>query len=383
MRFTALWKIGLVGLAIPAALAHPGEHEKYDARAELQKRQFKQNVRRGLERCAKRFEASGLNARAEARRRDLYNMHRRHVKARDTSDVLSTSHLVDDSSITSSTSADSLFSTSSTCVLNPEGETGPYYVKGELIRSDIQEDEDGVPVIFDIQFVDVDTCEAIEDLYADVWSCNATGVYSGVVATGNGNTADTSNLDATFLRGIQATDSDGVVSFSTLFPGHYSGRTTHHHIVAHLDVTVLSNGTISGGTVAHIGQLFWDQDLIDEVEATSPYSTNTVTLTTNAEDRVFSDETEDSTSDPVLNYVWLGDSLSDGLLGWTTVAVDTSATYDPNYSFVYTSSGGVAESGGGSDTSSSGSGSSGSGSSGSGGSGGSSGPGGSSGSPFA
>lgn len=349
MQLPSLWKVCLVGLAVPFVVAHPGEHEKHDARAVMEKRMFKEHARRGLEKCAKRFESSGLNARAEARRRGIYNLARRHLAIRDTDDVLNTSHLVNDSSITASTSADTLFNTSSTCVLNPEGETGPFYVKGELIRSNLREGQAGVPIIFDAQFVDVDTCEPITDLYADIWNCNATGVYSGVVSTGNGNTADTANVNATFLRGIQKTDSDGVVHFTTLFPGHYSGRTTHHHVVAHLDVTVQANNTITAGTVAHIGQFFWDQDLIYEVEATSPYSGNTITITTNAEDRVFSDETSGTTSDPVINYVKLGDRLSDGLLGWITVAVNTSATYDPNYSFVYTSSGGVAESGGGSD----------------------------------
>ena len=344
-----MWKICLAGLAIPLALAHPGEHEKHDARAAMQKRAFKEHASRGLEKCAKRFESSGFNARAEERRRSIYNLHRRQLATRDTDDVLNKSHLVNDTSISVDTSADALFSTGATCVLNPEGETGPYYVKGELIRSDILENEPGVPITLDFQFVDVETCEPIENLYSDIWNCNATGVYSGLVANGNGNTADTSNLDATFLRGIQKTDSDGVLQFKTLFPGHYSGRATHHHIVAHLDVTVLPNNTISGGTVAHIGQLFWDQDLIYEIEATSPYSENTVSITTNAEDRVFSDETSGSTSDPVLSYVRLGDSLSDGLFGWITVAVNKSATYDPNYSFVYTSDGGVAQSGGGTD----------------------------------
>ena len=32
-----------------------------------------------------------------------------------------------------------MFDTSSTCVLNPEGEIGPYYVKGELIRYGVRE----------------------------------------------------------------------------------------------------------------------------------------------------------------------------------------------------------------------------------------------------
>lgn len=118
-------------------------------------------------------------------------------------------------------------------------------------------------------------------------------------------------------------------------------------MVAHLNATILANNTLTGGTVAHIGQLFWDQDLIYEIEATYPYNTNNnITLTTNEEDRVFSDETADTTSDPVVEYVRLGDSLADGLFGWVTVAVNVSATYDPNYSFVYTADGGVAESGG-------------------------------------
>ncbi|KAJ5874204.1 extracellular dioxygenase [Penicillium soppii] len=350
MQLTNLWQLALLSTAISLAIAHPGEHHQHNSAAEIQKRAFQDNARRGLDKCAKRLETSGLNARAEARRRRTFNLHRRSVSARDTDTVLNKSHLSNDSSITTDTSFSTIFETTSTCVLNPEGETGPYYIKGEYIRSDIRENEPGVPIILDGQFIDVETCEPITNLYWDVWNCNATGVYSGLVATGNGNTADAANLNATFLRGVQKTDDEGVVQFSTLFPGHYSGRTTHHHIVAHLNVTVLPNNTIVGGTVAHIGQLFWDQDLINEVEATSPYSTNTVTLTTNEEDRVFSTETTGTTSDPVINYVKLGDSLSDGLLGWITIAVNTSATYDPNYSYVYTASGGVAESGGGTDT---------------------------------
>lgn len=55
------------------------------------------------------------------------------------------------------------------------------------------------------------------------------GVYSGVIANGNGDSNDASNINATFLRGIQKTDSDGVLTFDTLVPGHYSGRTTHSH----------------------------------------------------------------------------------------------------------------------------------------------------------
>jgi len=305
--------------------------------------------------------------------------------ARDTDTILATSHLSSED-YSSSTSESVLFASNSTCILNPEGETGPYWVKGEHIRSNLTDGEPGVPVILDGQFVDVETCEPIVGLYWDIWNCNSTGVYSGLVATGNGNTADASNLNATFLRGVQKSDDDGVVQFITVFPGHYSGRTTHIHMVAHINATVLPNNTLTGGTVGHVGQIFWDQDLIDAVEATYPYNTNTVAITQNADDRVFATETA-TTSDPVIEDVMLGDDLSDGLFGksrilrsvlplvqmfgewgfqllrfpskihqnytnsessagWVTIAVNVSATYDPNYSYVYTASGGAASSGG-------------------------------------
>lgn len=232
-------------------------------------------------------------------------------------------------------------------------------MKGELIRSDVTDGQAGVATVLDGQFVDVETCEPIVGLYWDVWNCNSTGVYSGVVSAGNGNSDDISNLDATFLRGLQPTDDDGVAQFQTIFPGHYSGRATHIHVIAHLNATILPNNTLTGGTAAHVGQLFFDQELISQVEATSPYNTNTIAVTTNEEDRVFSDETENTTSDPVVEYVLLGDDLSEGLFGWITIAVNTSAEYDPNYSFIYTSSGSIAESGGSEGTGGSESGSSG------------------------
>lgn len=218
-----------------------------------------------------------------------------------------------------------------TCtVLNPEGEVGPYYVLGEYVRSDLVEDQEGVTIVSDLQFIDVSTCEPLAGVWADVWNANATGVYAGVQENGNGNENDASNLNATYLRGIQQADDDGVVQFTTLFPGHYSGRTNHIHIVLHENATELANGTISGGTVSHIGQFFWDQDLIDLVEATSPYDTNTNSITTNAEDRVFGQqETRGSTSDPVFNYVYFSDDgdLSEGLFTWILVGIDTSASY--------------------------------------------------------
>lgn len=106
------------------------------------------------------------------------------------------------------------------------------------------------------------------------------------------------------------------------------------------------NNTLTSGTAAHIGQLFWDQDLVYEVEATSPYNTNSIAITTNAEDRVVGDETTDTDSDPFFNYVYIGDSVEDGLFGWVTIGINTTAVYEPTYSFEYTADGGVAVDGG-------------------------------------
>lgn len=100
------------------------------------------------------------------------------------------------------------------------------------------------------------------------------------------------------------------------------------HVVVHENATELSNGTVTGGTVSHIGQFFFDQTLINDVEATTPYTLNTQPTTPNALDRVFGEqETQGSTSDPVFDYVYVGDGLSDGLFGWIVVGINASAEY--------------------------------------------------------
>jgi hypothetical protein len=197
-----------------------------------------------------------------------------------------------------------------------------------------------------LQFIDVETCQPIEGLTADIWHCNSTGVYGGIIATGNGNTADATNINNTYCRGLQTTDSTGAVQFTSIFPGHYSGRATHVHIETHLDGTVLANGTYAGGSIAHIGQFFFDQDLITQVEALSPYSKNTAAITTNAQDRIVQGELVNG-ADPMLNYVLLGDSVSDGLFMWASFSVNQSATYSASPAAELTSSGGHAVSGGG------------------------------------
>jgi hypothetical protein len=164
-------------------------------------------------------------------------------------------------------------------------------------------------------------------------------VYSGVVASGNGDSSDTSNLDNTFGRGLVSTDENGVAQFVSTFPGHYTSRATHIHVLATLNATVLANNTLTGGEVSHVGQLFFDQDLITEVELNEPYASNTQTLTLNSEDQIFSGEA--ASQDPIFEYVLLGDSAADGVLAWISVGIDATESYSVSSAATYYADGGV------------------------------------------
>lgn len=241
----------------------------------------------------------------------------------------------------------SLFSDDSTCILQPEVTQGPYYVDGELIRSEITDGQEGVPLYLDIQLVDTSSCEPVPAVYMDIWHCNATGVYSGVSASGNGNSDDTSNLDATFLRGIVQTDVNGVAQYETIFPGHYIGRATHIHVLSHNtnDTIIRTNGTVLGNNAttthaSHVGQIFFDQDLISLVEATAPYNTNTQELTTNAEDSILGEEAADM--DPFVEWIQLGDDITDGVMAWISIGIDPTADDEITSAATIYKDGGVA-----------------------------------------
>ncbi|KAG7285876.1 hypothetical protein NEMBOFW57_008170 [Staphylotrichum longicolle] len=202
-------------------------------------------------------------------------------------------------------------------------------VDGEGIRSQLIDDQAGVPVYLDIQVIDVNTCEPLQDTFLEMWNANSTGIYSGAISSANGNANDKSNLNKVFLRGAQKTNKDGAVQFTTIFPGHYQGRATHIHIISHYNdsTTVYANNTIWGTRVTHNGQAFFDQSLIDAVEKVSPYSTNRQARTQNKADAILLQEA--ATSDPFFRYVQLGTDLKrDGIFAWFTFGVNTTLTRD-------------------------------------------------------
>lgn len=220
-----------------------------------------------------------------------------------------------------------VFDANTSCILAPEVTDGPYYVVGEYMRSNVKEElySDGVDVFLEVQYIDINTCEPVPSVAVDIWNANATGTYSGIYTSGN-YAAD--GLNSTYLRGIQLTDHEGVASFETIFPGHYDGRAVHTHLLAHTNASVQSNGTISvwDAPVAHIGQLFWPEDLRAEVEATYPYTENSQALTV-LDDDMWSIVQADSTYDPLPKYIYLGDSIEHGLFAWIQIGINASADY--------------------------------------------------------
>jgi protocatechuate 3,4-dioxygenase beta subunit len=72
-----------------------------------------------------------------------------------------------------------IFAANTSCILTPEVTDGPYYVSGERIRKNVKEDKysDGVDLYLEVQYLDINTCKPVAEVYVDIWNCNATGVY--------------------------------------------------------------------------------------------------------------------------------------------------------------------------------------------------------------
>ena len=127
------------------------------------------------------------------------------------------------------------------CMLATEVTEGPYYTDPELVRADITEGKDGAPMDMMIQVVDA-ACQPIAGARVDIWHCDAQGNYSGYANQGSDGTLDTSG--ETFLRGTQMADERGVVTFRSIYPGWYRGRTTHIHHKVFIDETNVLTGQI-------------------------------------------------------------------------------------------------------------------------------------------
>lgn len=163
------------------------------------------------------------------------------------------------------------------CTLFPEVTEGPYQLDLYRIRKTITEGRSGLRLDLRIRVIDSSTCKPVRNAAVDIWHADAAGRYSGFAAEGTSG--------QTWMRGIQLTDSTGLATFRTIYPGWYQGRATHIH------VQVLTGGKAgsryTGGTTRHTGQLFFPDTTTDRVARLSPYRARTVTRTRNSQDGIY------------------------------------------------------------------------------------------------
>ena len=158
------------------------------------------------------------------------------------------------------------------CSLTPTETSGPYYLDLDLLRQDITEGLPGLPTRLLIQVVRTSDCAPIPNAAVDVWHCDAVGRYSGYPDQGTGG--------LTFLRGVQETNTEGQVTFDTIYPGWYTGRTSHIH------VKVRPTPTSEITT-----QMYFKQVLNNRINDRAPYSDHGPNPTGNRADRLFLPET--------------------------------------------------------------------------------------------
>lgn len=168
------------------------------------------------------------------------------------------------------------------CTTSPVETAGPFPTKtpSSLVTSNIVSDRSGVPLTIKININNAsNSCSALKDAIVDIWHCDASGNYSEYGGGGMQSTDYTAS-SYHFLRGRQTTDASGIVTFSSIFPGWYSGRAPHIHVHVY----------DASGTSLMITQIAFPTDVCNTVYTTADaYKSRGTQDTQNANDNVFSD----------------------------------------------------------------------------------------------
>lgn len=156
-----------------------------------------------------------------------------------------------------------------------------------IVRSDIRTSVGsasgtaaGVPLTLRVRLVNVNaSCATLEGWAIYLWHCTRDGKYS---LYSSGVTSEN------YLRGVQATDSSGTATFTTIFPGCYSGRMPHIHFEVYRSV----NTATSADNKLLTSQMAFPTDVCEAVyDNASGYSAsvNNLAQISFASDNVFSD----------------------------------------------------------------------------------------------
>jgi protocatechuate 3,4-dioxygenase beta subunit len=96
-----------------------------------------------------------------------------------------------------------------------------------VVRSDIRSSfagltgtADGIPLTIALTIVSATTCDPLAAQAVYIWHCDRLGRYS-LYSAGVTN--------QNYLRGVQAADAAGRITFQSIFPGWYAGRWPHIH----------------------------------------------------------------------------------------------------------------------------------------------------------
>ncbi|WP_449407518.1 intradiol ring-cleavage dioxygenase [Microbacterium maritypicum] len=198
-----------------------------------------------------------------------------------------------------------------------DGSNGPDVLEETgIVRQDITTSIDGgatahgIPLTFEFQVLDrANGNVPFEGVAVYAWHCTAGGEYSMY----------SSGLeDVTYLRGVQVADADGRVSFTSVFPGCYSGRWPHIHFEVYPDVDSITDSANAIAT----SQMALPEDTCSAVYADSRYdgSAQNLSQTSLDSDNVFGDDAA------ALQLATISGDTAGGYIASLVVAVDTTTT---------------------------------------------------------
>jgi len=181
--------------------------------------------------------------------------------------------------ITDPTTGATTGNTTGTCTSTLSETEGPFPTKvpASYVLNDITSDRTGNKLTVKIIIQNKNnSCAALSGALVDIWHCDAAGNYSEYGGTGM---QSTNYQSVHFLRGRQTTDATGLVTFTSIYPGWYSGRAPHIHVHVY---------NASGKSLL-VTQIAFPEATSALVYAQGVYKTHGQADTKNANDNVFSD----------------------------------------------------------------------------------------------
>jgi protocatechuate 3,4-dioxygenase beta subunit len=162
----------------------------------------------------------------------------------------------------------------------PQETTGPYPADGSqasnqmlnalalsgIVRSDIRTSlgtgnmAEGIPCTIELTLVNTnEDCAPLANNALYIWHCDRDSNYSMYSSAA---------VAEDYLRGVQVADSDGKVTFTSIFPACYAGRWPHMHFEIYPSLAEATDAS----NVLHTSQLAIPKDICDAAYTTDGYA---------------------------------------------------------------------------------------------------------------